>query len=232
MICHRKLEGWHLIRRATSTPVSDADVLVTKPEKDPSSTEWKVFATGLHNPMGMELIGPGHIVVTQMAEFTEIIDTDQDGVADRFNNSLPVILVLVGITMKPMPYVQMVKVVFTSHWARHRTMAPLSLLLGANTPRRAGAAEIFHPMTYADGLSVITKTANSPFASGFRMHNGITRSPDGEIWCGDNQGDWRGGSPIYNVRPGSFNGHPSSLVWDPDLDGFQYSYLPPKKDAG
>ena len=62
------------------------DVLVTKPGKDPSSTEWKVFATGLHNPMGMELIGPGHIVVTQMAEFTEIIDTDQDGVADRYNN--------------------------------------------------------------------------------------------------------------------------------------------------
>ena len=27
----------------------------------------------------------------------------------------------------------------------------------------------------------------TPFASGFRMHNGITRSPDGEIWCGDNQ---------------------------------------------
>ena len=62
------------------------DVLVTKPGKDPSSTKWKVFATGLHNPMGMELIGPGHIVVTQMAEFTEIIDTDQDEVADRYNN--------------------------------------------------------------------------------------------------------------------------------------------------
>ena len=36
--------------------------------------------------MGMELIGSGHLVVTQMAEFTEIIDTDQDGVADRYNN--------------------------------------------------------------------------------------------------------------------------------------------------
>ena len=59
------------------------DVLVTKPGKDPASTKWKVFATGLHNPMGMKLIGPGHIVVTQMAEFTEIIDTDQDGLADR-----------------------------------------------------------------------------------------------------------------------------------------------------
>ena len=62
------------------------DVLVTKPNKDAASTKWKVFATGLHNPMGMELIGPGHLVVTQMAEFTEIIDTDQDGVADRYNN--------------------------------------------------------------------------------------------------------------------------------------------------
>ena len=59
------------------------DVLVTKPGKDPKSTQWKVFATGLHNPMGMELIRPGHVLVTQMAEFTEIIDTDQDGVADR-----------------------------------------------------------------------------------------------------------------------------------------------------
>ena len=27
------------------------DVVVTKPSKDPKSTKWKVFATGLHNPM-------------------------------------------------------------------------------------------------------------------------------------------------------------------------------------
>ena len=62
------------------------DILITKPGKDPQSTNWKVFASGLHNPMGMELIGPGHILVTQMAELTEIIDTDKDGVADRYNN--------------------------------------------------------------------------------------------------------------------------------------------------
>ena len=59
------------------------DILVTKPGKDAESTNWKVFATGLHNPMGMELIGPGHVLVTQMAELTEIIDKDKDGVASE-----------------------------------------------------------------------------------------------------------------------------------------------------
>ena len=127
--CHLKLEDWHLIRMVTSTPVSDAGCPCNKAGKDPSTTEWKVFATGLHNPMGMELIGPGHIVVTQMAEFTEIIDTDQDGVADRYNN-LASDFGISGITMKPMPYALMVKEGFTSPWVRHRTMAPLSLLPG------------------------------------------------------------------------------------------------------
>ena len=62
------------------------DVVVTKPGNNPNLTKWKVFATGLHNPMGMLLVGPGHIIVSQMAELTEIIDTDMDGIADRYNN--------------------------------------------------------------------------------------------------------------------------------------------------
>ena len=37
-------------------------------------------------PNGNGINWTGHIVVTQMAEFTEIIDTDQDGKADRYNN--------------------------------------------------------------------------------------------------------------------------------------------------
>ena len=68
------------------------NVLVTKPGKDPAPLNGK-FSYWLHNPMGMELIGPGHIVVTQMAEF-KIIDTDQDGVPIVIITS-PVILVLV-----------------------------------------------------------------------------------------------------------------------------------------
>ena len=62
------------------------DVVITKPGKDLKATKWEVFATGLHNPMGMILIKSGHVIVSQMAELTEIIDTDQDGKADRYNN--------------------------------------------------------------------------------------------------------------------------------------------------
>jgi hypothetical protein len=54
----------------------------------------------------------------------------------------------------------------------------------------------------------------TPFASGFRMHNGIMRDSRGDIWCTDNQGDWRATTPLYHVRKGNFHGHPSSLVWD------------------
>ena len=62
------------------------DVVVSQPGKDLSKIEWQVFATGLHNGMGMEVIAPGKIVVSQMAELTLIEDPDGDGVADRYRN--------------------------------------------------------------------------------------------------------------------------------------------------
>ena len=33
------------------------------------------------------------------------------------------------------------------------------------------------------------------------------------VWVTDNQGDWRGTSPLYHVTEGGFYGHPASLVW-------------------
>ena len=205
------------------------DVVVTKPGKDPKVTKWKVFATGLHNPMGMVLIAPGHILVTQMAELTEIIDTNQDGVADRYNN----------LSSK-----------FGISGNYHETNAicrdgdeGFYIAMGTashngptfSTPRGEYSKEGRRGRNFSSNKLrgwVVHCDKNgkiTPFASGFRMHNGITRSPDGEIWCGDNQGDWRGGSPIYNVRPGSFNGHPSSLVWDPGLKNFGTPIFLPRK---
>ena len=67
------------------------DVVVSQPGKDLSKIEWQVFATGLHNGMGMEVITPGKIVVSQMAELTLIEDLDGDGVADRYRNYAPIL---------------------------------------------------------------------------------------------------------------------------------------------
>ena len=205
------------------------DIVVTKTGIDAKASQWKIFATGLHNPMGMVLLAPGHLLVSQMAELTEIIDTNQDGEADRYNN---------------------LSTVFGISGNYHETNAICRdgdggyyLALGTAShngptffsPRGKYSKEGRRGRNFSSNYLrgwVVHYHKNgklSPFASGFRMHNGITRSPDGEIWCGDNQGDWRGGSPIYNVRPGSFNGHPSSLVWDPDMQEFSTPLFLPLK---
>ena len=62
------------------------DIVVAKPTAHPQDFKWKVFATGHHNILGMEVLGPGRLIVSQMAELTEVIDTDGDGKADRYNN--------------------------------------------------------------------------------------------------------------------------------------------------
>jgi len=50
------------------------------------------------------------------------------------------------------------------------------------------------------------------------MHNGILQDRDGNLWAGDNQGDWRATTPFYHLQKDHFYGHPSSLVWDPEWD--------------
>jgi hypothetical protein len=54
-----------------------------------------------------------------------------------------------------------------------------------------------------------------PFASGFRMLNGLTLDDEGNLWSSDNQGDWKAVTPLYLIKKGNFYGHPASLVWDP-----------------
>ena len=56
---------------------------------------------------------------------------------------------------------------------------------------------------------------HQPYASGFRVPNGLLHDDEGNLWASDNQGDWKATTPLYHVRPGRFYGHPSSLVWDP-----------------
>ena len=50
-----------------------------------------------------------------------------------------------------------------------------------------------------------------PLASGFRSPCGIGMSPKDELFITDNQGDWVADCPLYHVREGNFYGHPASL---------------------
>ena len=205
------------------------DVLVSHPGKDLSKIEWKVFATGLHNGMGMEVIAPGKIVVSQMAELTLIEDLDRDGVADRYRNLCSD---------------------FGLSGNYHETNAICSdgkggyyLALGTashNGPTfYTSRGEYKHDGRRGRNFSAVKQKGYvvhyqkdgtlTPYANGFRMHNGIARDENGNLWCGDNQGDWRGGSPIYRVKKNGFHGHPSSLIWDKRYDPFGMPLFYPRK---
>lgn len=56
------------------------EIMIYEPEAD----KWEVFATGLHEPLGMLVIDDQEILVMQLPELTRIRDTDGDGVADHY----------------------------------------------------------------------------------------------------------------------------------------------------
>ena len=195
------------------------DVLRAKPEVDPAAFKWGLFATGFHNGCGIHAISSSKIRVTQMAEMTQAEDTDKDGKADRYTR-------------------------FSSGWGLsgnyHETNTLtddgkdgyfLSIgtashngpvfnhVLGDYSPagrrgRNFSAVKWRGWILHCDAAGKL-----APWASGFRMHNGIYRDPDGNLWAGDNQGDWKAVTPLYHIEKGNFYGHPSSLVWDPEWEG-------------
>ncbi len=203
------------------------DILTATPQADPAEFKWKHFASGFHNPCGIHIVKPGHIIISQMAELTEVIDTDNDGIADTYN-ALSTDFGLSGNYHETMDICPdgngglYLAPGTASHNGPTFTTPRGRFLDGGRLGRNYSSVEwrgwVLH---WQPGKELI------PVSSGYRMHNGIERSPKGDIWCGDNQGDWRSSSPVYHVTPDSFAGHPSSLVWDERFAGVENPlYLP------
>ena len=53
---------------------------------DVKNGEWSVFAKGFHNPLGILVINNFEILVAHHPELTRVIDKDQDGEAEVFEN--------------------------------------------------------------------------------------------------------------------------------------------------
>ena len=191
-----------------------SDVFIAKPTDDPKAFEWKLFASGFHNGCGILALEPGKILVTQMAEMTSAADTNGDGVADQYrtvadgwglsgnyhetNSFCPDgkggYFLAIGTASYNGPVFEHTKGEYSKLGRRGRNFSSVK-----------NKGWILH----LDPGGKLTQ-----WASGFRMHNGIYTDPDGETWCGDNQGDWKAITPFYHIEKGNFYGHPSSLVWD------------------
>ena len=190
-------------------------ILMAKPNANPAAFDWRVFAAdSLHNPTGLDVVSGSEVLVSQMQELTRITDTDGDGVADLYEN----VADDWGVTGNYHESIAITRdggdgwylaIGTASHngptfYHTRGEFAPYG-----RTGRNFAAGPWKGWIVHADAEGNIT-----PFAKGFRAHNGIIRDPQGRIWATDNQGDWRGTSPLYHVEKDNFYGHPSSLIWD------------------
>lgn len=203
-------EGWLYVCLRRS------DVFRAKPAADPKAFDWKPFASGFHNGCGISSPEPGKIFISQMSELTSAADTDGDGTADQYRtvadgwglsgnyhetNALSPdgkggYFLAIGTASYNGPTLEHPKGAYSTIGRRGRNFS---------------AVENRGWIMHLDKAGKLTQ-----WASGFRMHNGIYTDPDGETWCGDNQGDWKAVTPFYHIEKGEFYGHPSSLVWDKD----------------
>jgi hypothetical protein len=195
-----------------------SDVIIATPAEDPADFEWRLFGSGLHESCGMHIVSDHEILISQMPELTRLVDTDEDGAADLYESVSYVwgmsgnyhetnhltpdgkggYFVAVGTASHNGPVFYNIRGDYSKTGRRGRNFS---------------AANWRGWVLHIDSAGVMT-----PWASGFRMHNGILLDSKGDLWAGDNQGDWKATTPFYHIERDHFYGHPSSLVWDPSTD--------------
>lgn len=171
--------------------------------------DWKRFAHGLHEPMGL-LAGPGFAVISQRPEVTRLVDEDGDGTADRYETICDQIAMEANFHQ------------YNYGLVKGKIAGNLHGILscsGLSKPDGSPAsANGFSPIPYRMWSYQISPSGEfRPWSSGLRTANGIGKSPQGELFAADNQGDWVATSMLHHLEKGDFHGHPAALRWDQDF---------------
>jgi hypothetical protein len=170
--------------------------LITHPEaEDPADMQYKLFATGLHEALGLVVDGK-EVFVVQRPELTKLVDKDGDDVADEY---LP-ICDKWGVSGD---YHE-----FAFGPARDKQgnfFVTLNVGFGGGDQSKAPWRGWC--------VKVTPKGDLVPVATGLRSPNGINFSPDGDLFYCDNQGEWVATNKMNQVREGEYYGHPAGLRW-------------------
>jgi len=186
---------------------------------NPKTKSWKLFAEGLHDPLGILAISPREILVMQRPELTRLKDTNGDGVADEYQTVTDDF----GLSGNYHEFA------FGPIRDKQGNLF-IALNLASNGagifPETRGQLDtlgrpgrMYSCVPYRGWIMKLTPTADRvdgklrPYASGFRSPNSIGFDAAGNLFAADNQGDWLGTSKLYHVQEGKHYGHPSSLVW-------------------
>ncbi|MBK7370148.1 MAG: hypothetical protein IPJ09_01630 [Saprospiraceae bacterium] len=197
---------------------------------DPIKKSWKLFASGLHEPLGLLIVSDHEMLVMQRPELTRLVDTDRDGAADLFET----VTDQFGMTGNYHEW----------NYGPVKDKAG-NLYIGLNTASEYGKIQEevrgtldttlvpgrplqkFSAVPYRGWIMQITPDGQiHPFASGLRSPNGLVFDDQNRLFVNDNQGDWVGTSVMYHVEEDHFYGHPASLLWKDGWNQGDPSKLP------
>jgi hypothetical protein len=162
-------------------------------------TEFKLFANGLHEALGLVAENDKSIVVVQRPELTRITDKDGDDVADEYQT-------------------------ICDRWGVSGDYHEFAF-----GPARDKDGNFYVTLNVGFGgghqskapwrgwcVKVTPKGDLQPIAVGLRSPNGINFSPHGDLFYTDNQGEWVATNKMHQIHPGEFYGHPAGLRWVKD----------------
>lgn len=140
-----------------------------------SMVRWKRFATGLFQPLGLKVVN-GQVCVLGKDQITRLLDTNDDGEADRYEN---------------------VSNVMTTSTGGHDYVTNLETDEEGNyyyvDPRGVHRID-------SDGMT------DHLLATGWRNPNGMGLGPGKVLTVTPQQGTWTPSSAIFEVTPGSYYG--------------------------
>ena len=157
---------------------------------------WKRIATGLYEPMGVEVVD-GEVYVTARDRILRLHDLDGDEETDFYESF----------------YADRDVSGFFHSFAFGLQADGEGNLYYAKSGQYTDNA---HP---GDLVKVGPDGSGRTIATGFRTPNGLTVSPDGRVFVTDNQGNWTPANEINLVEPGKFYGYVNNFAqrgWSPD----------------
>jgi hypothetical protein len=194
LACTRRGEVWLI-----SNPNAD----------DPKDVSFKLFATGLHEALGLIVDGKD-VFVVQRPELTKLIDKDGDDVVDEY------------VTVCDKWGVSGDYHEFAFGPARDKDgnfFVTLNVGFGGGHQSKAAWRGWC--------VKITPKGELIPWATGLRSPNGINFSPDGDLFYCDNQGEWVATNKMHQIRQGDNYGHQAGLRWvkqSPFADTLKESY--------